>query len=438
MMVELNEIDPAFLLEASGRLALRNIPKVLALPHARTLTDDAKENSGLDPWVQWVGVHCGVPSTVHGIIRLGVTRTQVRPQMWHALARAGYTWGVWGAMNAPMGDARGCTFFMPDPWSYDEVAYPAALNDMLALPRYVSKNYLDVDRGEALRRALQFVRFALRPSNLGSSARFAATALRAVLKNGPTVHTFTTLIDYFATVMFIQLRRRTQPDFSLLFLNHIAHLQHQFWIPGERLHREMELGLRLCDAMMGMLLADRAPGEALLMMNAFKQTNVAGAGFFGYRQRNPAQTPAALGIHGAHVEQCMTNDSHMLFDSPAEADRAQAILEACTLSTGAKAFQVERRDPTSIFYHIEFFDRLVAKDTRITTPGGDVAFDDLFAFVAERTGAHIPEGDVFADGIDVPPELYNHQIFDAVLRYFRVAEPAASGTPAPALANTAP
>ena len=423
MLIELNEIDPSFLRGASARLGLRHLPRLLALPHARTITDDAKEHHGLDPWVQWVGVHSGVPSAVHGVIRLGVTRSQARPQLWHALARAGYTWGVWGAMNAPLGDTRNCAFFMPDPWSYDEAAYPRALDDVLALPRYVSKNYLDVDRGVALRRALQLVRYMLRPANLGTSARFALAALRAVLKTGPNVHTFTTLLDYLSTLIFVQLRRRDRPDFSLIFLNHIAHLQHQFWLAGERIHPEMELGLRLCDAMVGMLMNDRAPGEALLVMNAFKQDNVAEAGVYGYRQHNPVEAMASLGITGARVEQCMTNDAHLLFERAADADRAERILTACTLSDGTRPFDVERLGPTSVFYQIDFHHG-IAGDARIAVDDRDIAFTDMF-MVAKRTGAHVAEGDVFSDGIDVPQNAHNHEMFDAVLRHFGVQRAAA-------------
>ncbi len=433
MLVELNEVDPAFLRSASARLGLRHLPRLLALTHARTITDDAREHHGLDPWVQWVGVHSGVPSGVHGVIRLGVTRSQ-GPQLWHALARAGYRWGVWGAMNAPLGDTAGCAFFMPDPWSYDESAYPPELADVLALPRYVSKNYLDVDRGVALRHALQLVRYATRPDNLGVSARFAAAAARAVLATGPNVHTFTTLLDYLSALIFVRLRRRERPDFSLIFLNHIAHLQHQFWIAGERIHPEMELGLRMCDAMVGMLMNDRAPGEALLVMNAFKQANVAEAGAYGYRQHNPVEALESLGITGARVEQCMTNDAHVLFDRAEDADRAQRILTDCTLSDGTHPFYVERLDPTSVFYQIDFHHGIPA-GARIRSGERDIAFEAMF-MVAVRTGAHVAEGDVFSDGIEVPANLHNHEIYDVVLRHFglRPAAPEAA-TPRAVLAG---
>src|SRR5262245_15789950 len=145
MMVELNEFNADYLCEMSRHLKLSNLQRVFSYRHATTSTADLVEHHGLDPWVQWVGVHCGAATSVHGIRRLGNTRGQTSPQLWHAVAEHGYTWAAWGLMNAPFGNPRGCCFFMPDPWSFDEVAWPANLNHLLALPRYIAKNYLEYD-----------------------------------------------------------------------------------------------------------------------------------------------------------------------------------------------------------------------------------------------------------------------------------------------------
>src|SRR5262249_9586978 len=148
----------------------------------------------------------------------------------------------------------------------------------------------------------------------------------------------------------VQLRRKLDPSLSLIFLNHIAHLQHQFWTPGPAPHPEMRLGLELSNAMFGLLLTNRREEEAVLVMNGLKQQNVAGKGFYVYRQKNPQKAVEGLGILKARVEQCMTNDANLLFDTGEDADRAVAILDRCQLSDGHKAFYVERINRTSVFY----------------------------------------------------------------------------------------
>lgn len=418
LLVEFNEFDPCYLGEAARRLNLKHLQRMLSYPHSATATDDRVEHHGLDPWVQWVGVHCGKPTEMHGILRLGATRAQKLPQIWHEAANLGRTWGVWGAMNAPLGDRRGCRFFMPDPWAFEEMAYPPALDDLLALPRYVARNYLDVDRKRLVAGALRFMRFFAPPRHWGLFLGFAARAARGGISNGFSVHMFATLLDYLSVLCFIKLRRESRPDLSIIFLNNIAHLQHQFWSGGDRLHPEMRFGLELSDAMFGLLLSDRGADEAFAVMNGLKQKNVKGQGFYVYRQRRPQAIVEELGIRGACVEQNMTHDATLVFSDSANADRAFDLLERCVLSDGHKAFYVERQASNRIFYQLAF-EHHVSPDISVVSGNFVRPFYDLFQLVCERTGAHVPEGDIYHDAIDIPEQIKNHQMFDCLLRHLR-------------------
>jgi hypothetical protein len=417
LMIELNEFDPEYLGRMAKRFELKNIQRVLAMQKAETTTADQVEHHDLDPWVQWVGIHSGKPTLEHRIRRLGATRTQEFRQIWHAVAELGFTWGVWGAMNAPLGNPAGCQFFMPDPWSFDEDPYPSDLGDLLALPRYAATNYLEVDVKRAGLALLRFSRFFAPPSHWPLLWRFVPRVTRSLVKNGPNVHTLSTLIDYLGVLCFVQLRCVKRPDFSLIFLNHIAHLQHQFWSNSDEPHSEMRLGLLLNDAMLGLLLADRRANEPLIVLNGFRQRNVANQGCFVYRQTNPQKAIQAIGIRRGRVEQCMTHDAHILFETAADADAAQALLEKCWLSDGHRAFHVEREDPARVFYQLDF-EHHVARDTQLVCGNYTRGFYEIFELVCERTGAHIPNGDVYYDGIQIPGRLQNHEMFHHVKRHF--------------------
>ena len=420
LVVELNEFNPALLREASARMPLPNLMKIIGMRHAQTTTRDEVEHQGLDPWVQWVGVHTGRPTSEHGIRRLGVTSAQAHPQIWQVVGERGFKWGVWGAMNAPMGSARGCQFFMPDPWSYEEKAYPDYLNDLLALPRYAATNYLEINRKHAFAAALKLARFFLPPDRWLLAAKAAGRLAKACAAAGANVHTFTTLFDYISVLYFTQLRRKNAPDFSLIFLNHIAHLQHQFWVEGDELDPNMALGLRLADEMMGLLLQSRTEGEGLIVVNGMRQLKVAGKGFHVYRQRNPQRAIEGLGVIGGRAEQCMTHDAHIIFDEDAAAERAEEILRSCKLSDGHDAFFVERESARHIFYQLAF-DHQVSDDAFITGARGRLRFGDLFELICERTGAHEQGGDVFFDGVFVPDELHNHELFDVMAAHMASA-----------------
>jgi hypothetical protein len=107
LLIELNEFNPQYLERMAKQLNLLNVAKIFSMFKAETNTADLVEHQGLDPWVQWVGVHCGKPTTEHGIRRLGATRTQTSHQIWHLLAQHGYTWGVWGGHECPPRESVG-------------------------------------------------------------------------------------------------------------------------------------------------------------------------------------------------------------------------------------------------------------------------------------------------------------------------------------------
>ena len=198
---------------------------------------------------------------------------------------------------------------------------------MLALPRYAARNYLELDYKEAFFQALRFVRFFAPPSHWPLLARFCAQGPKAMLGAGLCIHTFTTLLDYLSVLCFVRLRRENRPELSMIFLNHIAHLQHQFWFAET--HPQMKLGLQLSNATLGLLLADRKPGEAFVLMNGLKQANVAGKGFYVYRQRHPQKAIEAMEVTGGLVEQCMTHDATIIFRDKANANRAVDLLDRC-------------------------------------------------------------------------------------------------------------
>lgn len=417
LLVELNEFDPDFLLARAEDMGLENIKRALSLRRTTTTTDDQIEHQGLDPWVQWVNVHCGQPLSEHGVRRIGQTARQTSPQIWTALGEAGYSWGVWGAMNAPKQDAPGCEFFFPDPWAFEEQAYPKSLNRLLALPRYMAKNYLEVDRAVFLKEAMVFVSALVAPSMWRSTFTFSKAMLAQMMRGDLSVHTMSTFLDYLSTLVFVDNRQKLRPDFSLIFLNNIAHLQHQFWKKGDEVHPEMALGLRLTDKMLGLLLDSMAPSEALIILNGLKQKNVEGEGFCVYRQKNPQTFVERLGISGL-VEQGMTHDAHIICNTTAEADAAERVLRNCRMSDGEVVFDVERVSDTRVFYQIAF-ERELSPDMTIISGNTSYNVNDVMELYARRTGAHIPDADVFSKGVELSDRLYNHEIYDVIVRHFQ-------------------
>src|SRR5262249_34593425 len=119
-------------------------------------------------------------------------------------------------------------------------------------------------------------------------------------------------------------------------------------------------------------------------------------------------------------------DATILFNDSGDADKAYDILDQGRLSDGHKAFFVERQAPLRLFYQL-LFEHKVAPGTALVSGNYRQPFDAVFQLVCERTGAHVPEGDIYASGIDLPAHIQNHTVFGLVLDYFRNSVRARTG-----------
>ena len=165
-IIELNEFNEGLLEIASKDLKLNNIKKFLAMNCSETISQNEKEHFGLDPWVQWVSIHTGFPHNIHKIDHLADVKKLNYPQIWETIGEKGFSSGIWGAMNSSRNNAKGCCFFLPDPWTYSEKALPNNINDFLALPRYFSKNYLSLSFLKISSKVLRMIKFLIFEVNI--------------------------------------------------------------------------------------------------------------------------------------------------------------------------------------------------------------------------------------------------------------------------------
>jgi hypothetical protein len=415
-LLEINEFNPELMTLAAERLGAAHLKRLLALKHTKTETDEKQERFGLDPWVQWVSIHTGRPAAEHGVAHLGDVPALTHPQLWETLSSKGWRCGVWGAMNASRGAGEHCTFFFPDPWTFSESAYPPELNDLLAFPRYYSKNYGELSAGRSLASALRLLKFCLRPRIALVLLPRAPKLLASVLRHGVSEHMLFALFDVVNAILFAHYYRRERPDFGLLFMNSLAHLQHHKWTVEDGLSEEMQVAFGLFDYALGILF-DVIDSSDWVVANAFSQYCSVSENEFLYRQRNPEGFLRAVGIVFDHVEQAMTNDGHVFFSSAEAASHAAEVLREAHID-GSPAFHVDLQlGANKLFYQFVIWRPLEA-DARLCINGREPIFFELFEKITQRTGSHTSLGDVFSGGMQLPDLIHNHELHDHVIRSF--------------------
>ena len=417
LLLEINEFSPEYLKTLADQYDLANIKHILKWNCTKTIAYDEQEHNGLDPWVQWVSIHTGVPSSKHNIIRLGEVDQLESRQIWEELSERGITSGIWGAMNATKGNADKCCFFLPDPWVYMESAFPDEVNDVLALPRYFSKNYLDTDYKKLIGGGGRLIKFMFRQGVMLELLKQSVHILKGFLKLGFSSSFLFPTFDLINAVVFKSFKEKYTPDFTVLFLNSVAHFQHNYWFKGTNKHAEY-MALTI-DKILGMLLSEYESDETIWLANGLTQIQISDVKEeILYRQKNPNQFFLDMKLNFKTVEQNMTNDGYLLFESDEDRTAAILMLEGASIND-QQMFQVEiiKGEGYRLFYQLLYWGK-AREETKFVFAGNHYNFFDYFEKVVVRTGEHIQEGYFFSQERFTKAEIMNHEIFNRVEDHF--------------------
>lgn len=425
IFVALNEFNVQLLNEAADIFRLSNIKKALTLPHQRkTVTSDVYDSGYLEPWVQWVSIHTGTPSSEHKIKHLGDVKSNTKEQLWEQLSRNGVSSGIWGAMNATRGSAEQCSFFLPDPWTFDEKAFPREINSFLGLPRYMARNYLNPKLQVFLGVLLKFALFMCRPravmALLAELPYFMWYAVKYKAANFVTY----SLAEYLSTIRFLDYWKRDKPSFSMVFLNLVAHAQHYYWTDVPLAENDkLKYTFTYLDKILGVLFSSVGPTVEILIANGLTQINTnAEAPWIMYRQNDHVSFLNKIGIGNVRVEACMTHDAHLFFDNKSDRDKALTLLKSVKVAD-KKFFYIEEypAEPLKLFYMLEFTD-VADASTLIQWSDGSFKMLDAFTPIVRRTAKHLGTGLALATSDMLPALPFpNHGIHDVILKFFGIS-----------------
>ena len=136
---------------------------------------------------------------------------------------------VWGAMNARRGNSDKWRIFLPDPWVFDEPAFPEEFDALVELPRYLAKNYTSLSIAKIIKLASAYLANGFRYAGLRNFLECLWLVARGITKFGPRNMVFICGFEYLSAAAFCRQARRLKPDLSFLFLNSLAHVQHHYW-----------------------------------------------------------------------------------------------------------------------------------------------------------------------------------------------------------------
>lgn len=431
ILLELNEINfdvvEKYVLAESERFpALKKL-----LSGTRIRTSCEKQYQELEPWIQWASVHTGKTFAEHGVFRLGDMVGSGVPQIFEQIEQAGYKVGAISAMNAE-NRLKEPAYFIPDPWTQtptDSSWWSQSLGQ--AVSQAVNDN---AQARITPKSAIQVILGLLRFARVAHYQKYLSLVLASRRK--PWLKAL--VLDLLLHDVHWSMFNDKKPDFSTLFLNAGAHIQHHYFFNAAPLRKESENKnpswyvsqnedpladvLELYD-----LIASEYFGRAdaeVLLATGLAQKPYDRVKFY-YRLNNHAEFLSELGIVFNGVFPRMTRDFLVEFENEQQAQTAQSVLAGVrVLSDDAPLFgEIDNRGK-SLFVTLTY-PHEITPSTQYCIGERKSHLLSKVSFVAIKNGMHQEEGFAFftQDIAAHCPEDKAHvaELGRAILSYFGVA-----------------
>ena len=435
--VHLNEFNFNYLRKGAYKHNKKNIIKLLKLKKIKTFTKDKYQNKNLDPWVQSVSINTGKRSTNHRIFNLGDNLDNGIVQIWDVLSKKKFTCSIWGTMNSKFKNNKHIKLYFPDPWNFKDKIFPKELNKLFMLPRYFSKNYTDVNLSKIFFYSFIFFISSIKNGCLLFYIKNSYLFLKLFLTKGIKNFLLFFIFDLISLHIFSEKIKKNRTNFSLIFLNSLAHFQHNNWDERENEKYYFLFADLICEY----ILKIGIKYDSIIVYNGFSQNKIKKE--FLLRPYNPEKFLEKLNINFKAVEQDMTNGATIFFKNKKDLKKSKNIMLNFKVF-GMYAFKITKEYRNSFFYKIQLrsFENIGSNNISKIDLSNIKKYVDYyenkkFDFIKSKnlldekiffnninfikcTGKHNTSGVLLKRNFKVGSEikLENHKLFNTILKHF--------------------
>lgn len=394
ILIGLNEINFEFLEDYIKRGELKHFKSLLAKSNIIETESESKYEL-LEPWIQWVTVHTGKTYDEHKIFRLGdIVENKELVQLFEELESKGKTIGAISPFNAA-NKLKNASFFVPDPWTETEVTGSWFIKNFYnAIRQSVNDNAQSKITFSSLL-ALGFAFLFFVP--IKNWSLYFKNVLR---RKKPGVKAI--ILDSLLVDVFYKLWKSKKPDFSNLFLNSGAHIQHHYLFnsvayKGKLVNPEwycpkdwdplLEI-LKVYDELVGKI--SKQSDLKIFIATGLHQQPHEKITFY-WRLKDHAQFLDRIGVKDIkQILPRMSRDFLLEFSDSASAKNAETLLNSFTSSNNEDAiFRIDNRG-SSLFIEL-IYPHNIEEGFSIKSPATQQEiknFKSYVAFVAIKNGEH--------------------------------------------------
>lgn len=443
--LEFNELCPPLIQRFIQQGKLPNFQRFYE--QSEVYTTDAEEQAPfLEPWIQWVTIHSGVPYSEHQVFLLDEGYKLKSKSIWDILSDAGLKVWICGSMNVSYNSPLN-GYIMPDFWS---TKITPNSDELLPYFRFVQKQVQEHTNDSVSLNHAEYLRFLGFMSSHGLSINTISAIAQQLIREritGKYRWQRATIADKLQFDIFRWYYQKIKPHFSTFFLNSTAHFQHMYWRnmepdkfqvkPSAQEQMEYEnailFGYQEMDQIIGAFLNLVDSNTTLILSTGLSQqpcfTYEKIGGKHLYRPRKFENLLAFAGVTSNYTcSPVMAEEFHIRFENEQDADDAEQLLVALQIDN--RPMMRLKRSRAEIFGSCGIFDQL-PNDTILTTANKKYStpFFDIFYQIEEiKSGMHHPDGILWIRKPDKQHSIHNHKvsllsIAPTILNLFNIPKP---------------
>ncbi|MDA9676595.1 hypothetical protein N9T81_01595 [Flavobacteriaceae bacterium] len=394
ILLGLNELNFNFIKFYIEEGLLPNFKKVFNI-QAPIETTSENEYRLLEPWVQWVTIYSGKSYKEHNIFRLGdIVYHPELSQIFEELEIEGLSVGAVSPFNAE-NRLHEPSFFVPDPWTKTN---PSGNWIVKALYKAVHQSVNDNAKSKLnIKSMISLGLGLLLYVPISRWFHYFRTVLKAKNPGAKAV-----VLDSLLADVHLTLWKKHKPDFSNLFLNSGAHIQHHYLFNSKAYQGDLKNPDWYCsnsfdpliqilseyDYQIGKLL--KLKDVKLIIATGLHQQPHEQLTFY-WRLKEHVKFAEMIGIKNlSEISPRMSRDFLLKFNKETDALNAENLLNSFYASKDdIKIFEIDNRG-TSLFVELVYpndiheSDSIYSKETKLTLK----KFKSHVAFVAIKNGEH--------------------------------------------------
>lgn len=352
LVLEINEVNFDLLEKYAAEGTLPNFKKFFD-KHGYTKTHSESDQGVLNPWVQWITGHTGLSFEDHQVRRLGDMQDKPYEQIWERVEKLGKSVGAFVAFNG-RNNLKDPKFFLGDPWSRETRVLPKSAEWADDALKQITHDYANGRIAiSSIAKLAASAAVNLKPKNY---VRFVG-----YVKGYLSRKFYRALVcDVLLADIFMNMYKKTQPDFATCFVNAAAHVQHHYmfsskFYEGDIKNPEwffkpgidpLEEAYKLYDYILGEAVASVDDDTRIMLMTGLSQDPHDRLSIY-YRLEDHAKHLDELGVPYTDIQPLMTEDFIVRFKNKDDAAKAQKVFEAVYTKLNEDIFYTTTADDNS-------------------------------------------------------------------------------------------